>query len=507
MCPIRRVPYNGAVHEDMTTEAPVHSTRAVASSTLWQIASQVTMAGLSIITVKFVALGLSKELAGNYNSAYGFLQIFGILADFGLYAVAVREVSAAKDRSKVLGALIVLRAMILVLSLGSALAVSWVIPVWRGTPLPLSITIAALVPFFTLLAGILRTAFQVKYRMHFVFIAEVLQRIVTTSLIGVFILYGFRETSDARVLDAFLLIGGIGSFVLFLVSALYANTLIPVRPRWDGAILKEMMRKALPYGIAFLCVALYRQFDVSLIALLRPDYEIQNAYYGFVQRAMDMAYLFPTFLMNSALPVLAERNSKGESTKSLAGTTLFAILIISTTAFLFAIFWARPLMDLLTSESYLSTATHPGSDTAMRILSGSMLCNGIIVFSFYSLLVKNAWRPLVASLLVGVAIAFTSNLLLIPSLGFVGASITSVIVHGTLALLLLPQSLRAFPAHITRRQFLQWIGFASLLALFLWITLPLLTGAKMTVVFLALGSVWMGIVALGLGIHKSLKLR
>ena len=42
------------------------------------------MASLSILTTKFVAIGLTKELAGNYNSAYGYLQLFGILADFGL---------------------------------------------------------------------------------------------------------------------------------------------------------------------------------------------------------------------------------------------------------------------------------------------------------------------------------------------------------------------------------------------------------------------------------------
>jgi len=72
------------------------STKQIASSTLWQVASQVTMAALSVITVKLVATGLTKELAGEYNTAYGFLQIFGILADYGLYAVAVPEVSKAK---------------------------------------------------------------------------------------------------------------------------------------------------------------------------------------------------------------------------------------------------------------------------------------------------------------------------------------------------------------------------------------------------------------------------
>ena len=77
------------------------STRSIASSTLWQLSSQILMAVLSIVTSKFVAIGLSKEMAGFYNSAYGFLQIFAILADFGLYAVSVREVSKAEHKEKI----------------------------------------------------------------------------------------------------------------------------------------------------------------------------------------------------------------------------------------------------------------------------------------------------------------------------------------------------------------------------------------------------------------------
>ena len=96
------------------------STRKIATSTLWQFGSQVTMAALSVVTVKLVAVGLSIELAGQYNTAYGYLQIFGILADFGLYAVSVREVARAEDKAKVIGNLFTLRAIILALSLGSA---------------------------------------------------------------------------------------------------------------------------------------------------------------------------------------------------------------------------------------------------------------------------------------------------------------------------------------------------------------------------------------------------
>lgn len=470
-------------------------TRAIASSTLWQFASQILMAALSIATVKFVAIGLTKELAGTYNSAYGYLQIFGILADFGLYAVAVREVSRAQEnRQQVLGALLVLRVLILAGSLGTALLLVWLLPMWRGDPLPTAVTIAAFVPAFTLLAGVIRTVFQVHYRMHYVFIAEVTQRIITVSLIGAFIAYGVRQSADIWVCYAFLAIGGIGSLWLLVLSLFFSRKLTPVRPCWDKKLLLLLLRKAAPYGVAFFCVALYRQFDVALIALLRPDYELQNAYYGFVQRMMDMAYILPTFLLNSTLPMLSEREARGEETSGLLGRTLLIVLIIGSISLLFAALWSRPLTDLLTTEAYLSQPGRAGSDTALLLLSLPMFCNGLILFGFYSMLTKHAWRPLVASMSVGVVLSLSLNVILIPQWGFVGAATTSILVHVVLACLLLPQALRRLPVRFLGRYWLQLASFVVLLGSLLWATQSLLVSGVHT----AIGLVMMGVMALGL---------
>ncbi len=485
------------------------STKAVAQSTLWQVASQVTMAMLSIITIKLVVTGLSKELFGQYNTAYGYLQIFGILADFGLYAVSVREVgrmATKPEREKVLGVLTIIRAIITALSLGAAVLIAWVLPQWHGTPLPTGIAIAALVPGFTLLAGVLRTVFQVEYRMHYVFIAEVTQRVVTVGLTAALVLMGVRDSVDPRMYYIFLGVGGVGAFVLFILSITFASRLMDIRPRWDGALFRRILLHAAPYGVAFLCTALYRQFDVTLISLLRPhDFRIQNADYGAVQRMMDMAYLFPTFLLNSTLPILSARDTKGEDTRDFLGKVLFAVLLLGSTAFLFSVFWARPLMELLTNDQYLSTASAPGADTALSILAGSMFLNGLLVFSFYVLLTRHRWKPLVATLLAGVIVSLGCNLLLIPQMGFVGASYTSVITHALLVLLLLPQSLHVLPVRIPWALWRQWIGYTALLAGFLFVSGPFLTGPWATALFLAAGSLWMAAVAGGLGIHRTLR--
>lgn len=512
------------------------STKQIASSTLWQVGSQVVMAALSIITVKFVAMGLSRELAGNYNSAYGFLQIFGILADFGLYAVAVREVSRVPERgsvhgkphtvnraeesamqssvhgkpdqpgrAEVMGALFVLRGIILMLSLLSALIIVWAIPAWRGTPFPLGVSIAALVPFFTLLAGIQRTVFQVNYKMHFVFIAEVTQRIVTVALIAAVIIGGVRDSLDLRVYEYFLAAGGAGAFVLFALSTYFARRLMPVKLTWNTRLLRELFVQAAPYGAAFFCTALYRQLDVTLIAAMRFDYDIQNAYYGFALRATEMAYLIPTFLLNSTLPILSARDARGEDMRDFVGKIFFAIVLLSTTAFLYAVFWARPVMRLLTTEDYLSTAAAPGSDTALSLLALPMLLNGIVLFCFYSMLTRHAWRPLVSTLAFGAILSLGLNIMMIPDKGFVGAAYASIGTHLFLAAALLPQALKILPIRLTRLHLWQWLYYTFPLGSFLLLTRPLLSSNLRTVVFLGLSGIVLAALAYATRITRELR--
>ncbi|TSC60040.1 MAG: Heteropolysaccharide repeat-containing protein [Candidatus Peregrinibacteria bacterium Greene0416_62] len=459
------------------------------------------MAALSILTVKFVAIGLSKELAGNYNSAYGFLQLFGILADFGLYAVGVREMARAKDRASVLGALLVIRTVILILSLTLALALVWFLPQWRGTPLPLSVTVAALVPLFTLLAGIFRTVFQIHHRMQYVFAAEVTQRVITTVLIGLFIIAGVRGSQHLSILYTFLLIGGIGAFVLLVISLLAARRFEKIQWNTNRTIMVSILRRSIPFGAAFLCMALYRQLDVTMIALLRPDFEIQNAEYGFVLRMVEMGYVIPTFLLNSVLPTLSERDERGEDTAVLLGKTLMILLLLGIIAGLFCAFWSRPLVQLLTTDAYLSTPEKYGSDTALMLMGLPVFLNGLVQYGFYVLLNRGRSKPLIVVLGLGAALSIGLNYALIPLYGYIGATITSNAVHLILAVALMIAALRTMPVKFPLSSFVKILLFAWVLGMGLWGFAPLLQNEIATVVGLIVASLGMLMLIPMLGIH------
>ena len=134
-----------------------------------------------------------------------------------------------------------------------------------------------------------------------------------------------------------------------------------------------------------------------------------------------------------------------------------------------------------------------------------MFLNGIILFGFYSLLTKNSWRKLVLTLLLGVVISLTMNLVLIPSHGFVGAAYTSITVHSVLAIILLFFGAKAMPFKLNQVEISQWILFTALLGIGLWTFKPFMIGEIRTIIGLGAMSIYMGALMLLLRFNKLVK--
>ena len=461
------------------------STHKIATSTLWQLTSQAITMVIGILGIKLTTIALSRELVGNYQTVYSYLQIFGILADFGLYAVSLRELSRATDRALTFGTLFLLRAVITCISLGVAIVFAWVLPSFRGTPLLLGITIAALVPFFTLLAGMFRTLFQVEYRMHFVFVSEVLGKIVPVLLMAGAVFLGVKGEQSVSLYYYFLGFGGAGSLLLFLLSLWFARGLLKVYPGLPYLRQEEfwrILRLATPYGLAFLATTIYRQSDVTLIAMLRPDYDLQNASYGVALRIAEVGFLLPTLVLNSALPILSEKKESDPSRASFLGNILLTLLTLGSIASLCSYFFSRPLMLLLTNENYLSTASLAGADTALQLLSFPMFLGMIITFCFYLLLILHSWRMLLIFTSGAALLSVLLNLFLIPLFGFTGAAMTQIAVHILLAIGLSGLTIYKVAVYLPFSRFARWFAMSISLGFLLWLTADFLRGTLSTLI-------------------------
>lgn len=159
-------------------------------------------------------------------------------------------------------------------------------------------------------------------------------------------------------------------------------------------------------------------------------------------------------------------------------------------------------MQVLTTDQYLTTAGQVGSDTALSLLALPMFCNAIVLFSFYVLLTKHAWKPLVWCMCIGVLVSVGLNILWIPAHGFVGAIHTSIVVQLLLAVLLFPQALLRLPVRFPLSYVFRLVSFYCFLGLTLSLTGTLATTAVQSAGLLFIGGC--GVIALGfvMGLQK-----
>ena len=195
-----------------------------------------------------------------------------------------------------------------------------------------------------------------------------------------------------------------------------------------------------------------------------------------------MAFLVPTLLLNSTLPILTSRLTEKKEVAGLLGKTLLLLLILGSIFCLFSSLWAQQLTLLFTTPAYLSTPGHPGSDIAFQLMSLPMFLNGLVLYCFYTFLAQHRWRRLIASFGAGVILSISLNLVLTRTYGFVGAATALIIVHIFLVCLLLPSALRALPPTLSLQTILRWVLFTILLGLCLWLSAPLLHSAIETAV-------------------------
>lgn len=119
----------------------------------------------------------------------------------------------------------------------------------------------------------------------------------------------------------------------------------------------------------------------------------------------------------------------------------------------------------------------------------------IVTFCFYLLLNKHAWRPLLMVTTGAALVSIISNAMLIPLFGFVGAGITSIVVHVLLATILLLIAINTTPFVLPFAKFARLGLYAIALGLLLFVSRLLLVNEVVTLVGGILGLGVAGVLA------------
>ena len=411
--------------------------KKILSNTLVQVMGRATMAVASVVILKAISNYLSVEGYGMYTAIYEFLAFFGIMADLGLFTIAVREMGKeGRDRNFIVGNILGMRMVLALVAMSLAVISAFLIPQYQGTFIPVGVAISSLAVFLAIMHGTVSSVLQVELKMERSTIGLVGGKLIALGWMLAVIFYFYAGVPSAQSFYQLLVAGVVGNLFAFLYTFAYAIRYAKIRPQFNRDYWKEIAVTAVPYGAALVLNMVYFRIDSLMILFLRGPVEV--GLYGVPMRVLEILSVIPVYFMNSVLPVLSRAIDRGSQKVGQMLQLSFDFLVMAALPIVVGLsLLAYPIVFLISSPEFLSNLAEGyfGSDLALRILVFATFFAFMNSLFTYSLVAVNKQSHLLW--INGSAALFNviANFLVIPEYGFRGAAATSVLTEAYILLM------------------------------------------------------------------------
>ena len=417
--------------------------RKILENTFVQILGKLITAALSMVILKIISGYLGTSGYSDYTTVYQYLAFFGIIADFGIYTITVKEMSRDQTRIPViLGNVMGLRTLLVIFAMLLAAATVFFLPVYKGTLIPMGVLIATLATFFTILNGTISSVLQVHLKMQFATISLVIGKIASVAYMF-WAVYAFSHNPETGFYQL-LWSGVIGNLINYLITHYYVRRFCPITYRFDFAYWKKVFMTSLPFGVALILSTLYFRLDVLVMTFILPhsqtlaggkeackailcsDTEI--GLIGIAMRMLEMLVIIPIYFMNSVLPIMTRYlEEQSQKIRQLMQYSFDFLVATSLPILVGGFILAKPIIRFISDPEFVSGHTFAfGSDVAVQILMFAMLFSFINSLFGFTLVALNRQVHLLYINLFAVILNLAGNLIFIPHWGFRGAALVSV---------------------------------------------------------------------------------
>jgi O-antigen/teichoic acid export membrane protein len=428
--------------------------RRVASNTAVQVAGKAVVLALGVVSIAVLTRYLGPGGYGRYTLALMYMQLFGVLADVGLFTTVVREISKDPSRTdELVGNTLALRLLLSVVVIVLASLVSLLLPYTH------QVRVAIVLAGAPLLFGMLTTTYvavlQSRLQMSRAVIGDVVGRALG---LGAAVLVATLDLGFYAVMGA----AACGALGTLVVTWLATRHLAAVRFRIDPTVWRGLLAAAIPLGVALAINALYFRADTLIISLYEPYGQV--GLYTLAYRILELALVVGTIFLNSTFPVLSAAVGRDEARarRTLqASTDLFVILGAPLIAG--GLVLAPDIIDLAAGSDFADAAT------PLRILlvAGALAwINGVFG---YALIAKERQLNALWLNVTGLVFNVALNLVLIPRYGIVVAAIVTVASELVILIGSYPLMRRYFDFFPFPRTLAPAIGAAAAMAGVLWL--------------------------------------
>ena len=323
--------------------------RSIASNFSVQLMGKVLSVLLGLICVAIITRALGTSAFGEYTTAVTYLQIFGVVVDFGLTLTLIVMISKPGiDEERIVGNFFGLRLVTGFLMFSLAPLTVLALP-WSST-IQTAVLVGALAYFLMGGASMLVGVFQRHESMWRAALAELLNRAVLLGLTALFAL-----TSPGVVEMVFAMV--IANAVWLILMVQFASPFVKIRARFEWSQWMFILTHSWPIAISIIFNLLYLKGDILFLAYFRDQAEV--GLYGAAYRILDVMTVLPTMLMGLVLPSLVAMWSAGrvEEFRTRVARIFDAFALIVIPVVVGAQLTSTELMTLIAGDDFAAAGS------------------------------------------------------------------------------------------------------------------------------------------------------
>ncbi len=370
---------------------------------------------LSLVSLGLLTRYLGAEKYGWFTLVFTYVSFFTTLADIGYNQTIVREFSRDIQKSKELfGTLFNFKLVLIGISIIAALLGLLFVPYAYDLKIAIIIGIVALA--ISNLGSYGTSILQSQLRLDLVAILDLVVKGITVLCIAIFVHLNLHFYFSIYAI----LIGNVAGAV---IEYFFVKDWIVIGPYFDRARIRHMIHISLPVGITAVLTMLYFKVDTLMLSVIRSPVEV--GIYALAYKILDNIIMLWGLIMASIFPLLSNYHGSNSNAKyaALLRNTIRLSLGLSVLILVFGNTLAPLIIRILGGSKFYS------SIEPMKVLLWAVPFLFLDNIFYNVMLSFGKTKYLIIPLITSLIVTLILNSLIIPTYGYMGASVVTVITE------------------------------------------------------------------------------
>ena len=377
---------------------------------LYNLSYQILTIILPIITVPYVTRIFTSEDLGNYGFYNSIVSYFSLFAMLGIGIYGTKQIAAARDVSSTFWNIYAIQLIASILALFVYVMTLLSIPKMSG--------IVPIILGIVLLTKMIDISWLFTGKEDF---KKITLRNTMVKVAGVISIFTFIKSSEDLYLYIFLIVifDFLGQFVMWIPAKKFIK-----RPSFDTKIIKKNLHPIVLLFLPQVAISLYVVLDRTLLGLLGSYSDV-----GIYEQGQKLTSILLTVVSSLGAVMLPRVANLLSERKEKEAQNMVKFSFILYNLIIFPMIFGLIAINEVFVKLFLGQNFQDVKYVLYIIVFNIMFIGWTNILGYQVLVVRNKNKEFMLSTTIPAFVSVAVNIAVIPFFGYIGASITSVVVE------------------------------------------------------------------------------